>query len=516
MASGRIRLSGTETLRTSPPAAKDGCGGIVGFIRKDRKQIMANKEQFKRLIVFFASLVIIMCESLSFSFVWHNIYNSHFGERIGEQFFFWQKGNFLLIFVYMLVYAIFTRSFNGFRIGYLKTAGLIGSQILGLIATNAVTYLQISLIGRSLVNVLPLVLLTAYQSIIAAIWAFGANFVHARIYPPRRMIIVYGNTNARDLVTKMSSRVDKYLICSSISITEKLEVIKERILDFEAVIICDVPAELRNQILKFTYDKSIRTYITPKISDVIIRGADEIHLFDTPLLLSRNLGLTFEQRIIKRFLDLTLSLICLVIASPFMLITALAIKLYDGGPVLYSQERFTLNRKVFKVYKFRSMIVDAEKDGVARLAKQKDDRITPVGKIIRKIRFDELPQLFNIIKGDMSFVGPRPERPEIAKQYEESIPEFKYRLKAKAGLTGYAQVLGKYNTTPYDKLKLDLMYIENQSLLLDLKIMLQTLKTIFIPDSTEGVTSDTAAPADSRKITPVSETAQDYEYSSNK
>lgn len=463
---------------------------------------MTNKEQFKRLIVFFASLVIIFCVSMSFSFVWHNLYNTHFGEKIGETYFFWQKGNFLLVCVYMLVYAIFSKSFNGFRIGYLKTGGLIGSQILGLIATNAVTYLQISLLGRALVSVVPMLLLTVYQSVIAAIWAVGANYVYSKIYPPRRMIIVYGNTNARDLVAKMSSRVDKYLICSSISIAEDLEVIKERILDYEAVIICDVPSQIRNQILKFTYDKSIRTYMTPKISDVIIRGADEINLFDTPLLLSRNLGLTFEQRVIKRIMDLIMAVICLAVLSPFMLITALAIKLYDKGPVLYSQERLTLNGKVFKVYKFRSMIVDAEKDGVARLAKQKDDRITPIGKFIRKIRFDELPQLINILKGDMSFVGPRPERPSIAEQYEKDIPEFKYRLKAKAGLTGYAQVMGKYNTTPYDKLKLDLMYIEQQSVFLDIRILLLTLKTIFIPESTEGVSADTAAPSDSHKVEP--------------
>lgn len=465
---------------------------------------MTNKEQFKRLIVYIASFVIIFCMAFCFIFVWHNLYNTNFGEKIGEDYFFWQKGNVLLLVVYMLIYTVFTKSFNGFRIGYLKTAGLIGSQILGLLATNFVTYLQLSLLGRSLVDVLPIILLTVYQILLAAIWSAGANYVYSKIYPPRKMIIVYGNTNARDLVTKMSARVDKYMICSSVSITEDLETIKEKILDFEAVIICDVPSNLRNQILKFTYDKSIRTYITPKISDVILRGSEEIHLFDTPLLLSRNLGLSFEQRVLKRAMDLVMAVICFVIALPFMLITALAIKLYDRGPVLYSQERLTLNGKIFKVYKFRSMIVDAEKDGVARLAKDNDSRITPVGKVIRKIRFDELPQLLNILKGDMSFVGPRPERPEIAKQYEETIPEFSYRLKAKAGLTGYAQVMGKYNTTPYDKLKLDLMYIQQQSIVLDVRILLLTLKTIFIPDSTEGVTSDTAQ-TDSHKLTPKSE-----------
>jgi lipopolysaccharide/colanic/teichoic acid biosynthesis glycosyltransferase len=178
--------------------------------------------------------------------------------------------------------------------------------------------------------------------------------------------------------------------------------------------------------------------------------------------------------------------VMLVVLLPFMLITALIIKLYDGGPVFYSQVRLTINGRKFRVLKFRSMVTDAEKGG-ARLEAENDDRITPVGKVIRKIRFDELPQLFNILKGDMSFVGPRPERTELAEKYELTMPEFKYRLKVKAGLTGYAQVMGKYNTTPYDKLKLDLMYIERQSFRLDMKLLLMTVKIVFIPDATEGV-----------------------------
>jgi lipopolysaccharide/colanic/teichoic acid biosynthesis glycosyltransferase len=300
------------------------------------------------------------------------------------------------------------------------------------------------------------------------------------------MIIVYGNTNARDLVTKMSSRVDKYMICSSVSITEDLETIKEKILDFEAVIICDVPSNLRNQILKFTYDKSIRTYITPKISDVILRGSEEIHLFDTPLLLSRNLGLSFEQRVIKRAMDLVMALICFVIASPFMLVTALAIKLYDRGPVLYSQERLTLDGKIFKVYKFRSMKVRGS-DEEYQMTRKDDDRVTPVGNIIRNIHFDEIPRIFNILKGDMSFVGPRPETPEIAAQYTEIVPEFDFRLKVKGGLTGLAQVYGKYNTNPYDKLKLDLEYINNYSFWRDIKLILLTFKILFEKENTEGL-----------------------------
>ena len=243
---------------------------------------------------------------------------------------------------------------------------------------------------------------------------------------------------------------------------------------------------MRNPILKFCFDQNKRTYITPKISDIILNGTEAIHLFDSPLMLSRNRGLTIEQRFVKRTMDIVLSLIALLISSPVLLLIAVAIKLHDRGPVFYKQERWTRDGEIFKIIKFRSMRIDSEADG-AQLAKKDDSRITPVGRVIRRIHFDELPQLFNILKGEMSFVGPRPEREEIANEYETVIPEFSFRLKVKAGLTGYAQVYGKYNTTPYDKLKLDLTYIETYSFWLDLKLMLMTFKIIFQKENTEGI-----------------------------
>ena len=191
---------------------------------------------------------------------------------------------------------------------------------------------------------------------------------------------------------------------------------------------------------------------------------------------------------IKRALDIAFSTIALIVSSPVFVITAVAIKAVDGGPVFYRQRRLTKNGKLFDVLKFRSMRVDAEKDGVARLSTgENDDRITPIGRIIRKCRIDELPQLICILSGDMSIVGPRPERPEIAMEYEKELPEFALRLQAKAGLTGYAQVYGKYNTTPYDKLQMDLMYIAHPSIIEDFKIVFATVKILFMPESTEGV-----------------------------
>ena len=231
-------------------------------------------------------------------------------------------------------------------------------------------------------------------------------------------------------------------------------------------------------------------YIKPKISDTIIRGGKTIQLMNIPVYRCKRSDGNLVYLFTKRLFDIVLSLIGIIVLSPVFFAIAVAIRLDDHGPVFYKQKRLTINGKVFEILKFRSMRVDAEKDGVARLAGDDDDRITKVGKFIRKLRLDELPQIFNILSGSMSIVGPRPERPEIAAEYEKHTPEFALRLQVKAGLTGYAQVYGKYNTPPYDKLQMDLMYIANQSLLEDLRLILMTLKIIFIPSSTEGISAD--------------------------
>lgn len=301
-------------------------------------------------------------------------------------------------------------------------------------------------------------------------------------------MLVSGIYPVDDITHKFNMRKDKYDIVKSMNISEGIEKIYEECLgNYDGVIIWDVPSQYRNGLVKYCYGRNIRIYVMPKITDVLLKGSTQLHLFDTPVLLLREYAIKVEQRAIKRVIDIVLSLLLIILSSPVMLITAIAIKLYDGGPVLYKQVRCTQNRREFKIMKFRSMRVDAEKDGVARLASKNDSRITPIGKFIRKCRIDELPQLFNILVGDMAFIGPRPERPEIIAQYLEEMPEFAFRMKVKAGLAGYAQVYGKYNTTPYDKLKLDLTYIENYSVWLDIKLMLLTVKILFTPDSTEGV-----------------------------
>ena len=453
---------------------------------------MKNYEQYKRIIRFFTAVAILTVEIGVYWIAWPY----YFSQEAGTPFF--RRGDWLMAAVYAILLLFFSRMYGGLRIGYLERGNVLYSQILSVSLVNLITYLQIALLAKRFLNLIPFLLMFACQAVLICIWTFLADRLFEKLFPPRQMLLVYGNRPSLTLMDKMNCRKDRYRIKQVVHINDGVERIQSMIPSYDAVVICDVPSPVRNQLLKFCYGRSIRVYMTPKISDILVRSAEDVNLFDTPLIMSRNGRISIEQAVAKRLMDIVISGIALVIASPFMLVTALAVKLQDGGPVLYRQNRLTEGGREFYVNKFRSMRVDAEKDGVARLASAGDSRITPVGNIIRKIRFDELPQLFNILAGDMSIVGPRPERPEIAAQYEEEMPEFRYRLRVKAGLTGYAQVYGKYNTTPYDKLKLDLHYIQNYSLMLDVKLMIQTVKILFMKESTEGIAADqtTAARVD--------------------
>lgn len=453
---------------------------------------MNKRDQYKRLFSFGASIILLGFLTVFFAFIWYRYYS----ETIILPYY--RRGNWVVIAIYTILTMIFFKAYGGFKVGYLKKTDMFYSQMLSIICVNIITYFQISLIGRDFMKGFPIVYLTVAELVFIFFWNAFIDRIYFLIYPPRRLIILYGSRQAASLVMKMSTRVDKYMICESVNIGdfENEAEVKKHIMKYDGVIICDIPAKSRNDYMKFCFQNDIRAYIVPKISDIILRGAEDIRLFDTPLILCRNCGLTVEQRFIKRTADIIISLFMIILFSPVMLIVALAVKLCDGGDIIYRQKRLTIDNREFYIYKFRSMIADAEKSGVPQLAKDYDNRITPVGKIIRSCRIDELPQLFNILKGDMSIVGPRPERPELVREYEKTIPEFGYRLKVKAGLTGYAQVIGTYDTTPYDKLKMDLMYIENYSFRLDLQLMLMTLKTMFFPNKTNAETEKEVLGAD--------------------
>lgn len=452
------------------------------------------REQYKRLIKMSFAAIMLLGLCLIYAIVWIEYYNDAILQMP-----FYRRGNWVMVLIYGILLAFFLHTYGGFKIGYLKNGNLIYSQIISVLFANVLTYLQIAVIDRRFVNPVYLLPMTVAEIFFIVLWTLLFQMVYLGLFPPKRMIFIEGDRDDYHLIDKMKSRNDKYQICKVISYKCGMEQIKKMIMQYDVVVLGDMPSHERNLLLKYCYMSGIRSYSVPKISDVLLRSSDEFTLFDTPLMLSRNMGLSIEQRWMKRIEDIVVALLMLLLFSPVFVIAAVSIKCTDHGPIFYRQERLTKDGQRFMIYKFRTMVVDAEKLSGPVLASEKDTRILPIGRILRATRLDELPQILNILKGEMSVVGPRPERPNLADEIEKVLPEFSYRLKVKAGLTGYAQVYGKYNTTCYDKLKLDLMYIRKYSLLLDLKLILMTPKVMFLKESTEGVKNNSDVPQKQEK-----------------
>ena len=379
----------------------------------------SKREDYKRFVVFCLASLIIIAQTAIFAYVWYDFYSSLILKP------FWRKGNWVLILIYALIYLMFAKLYGGLKVGYLKRIDVFYSLTLASICTNVVTYFQITLINRWFLAAGPIIEMTLVQIVVTILWIWGSRFIYSRLYGARRLLVIYGDRDPGDVIHKMNTRKDKYDISGKVHIREGEEKIHAMMEDYEGVIIWDLPSQIRNKYLKYCFSHSIRCYMSPKISDIILLGTDRIHLFDTPLLMCRNQGLSMEQRAAKRLLDIVVSGLGIIVSSPIMLIIAIAVKAYDGGPVFYLQDRLTYRGKEFRIRKFRSMCVDSEKNG-ARLASKHDSRITPVGHVLRNLHLDELPQLFNVFAGDMSLVGPRPERDMIMQEYEQEIPEFHY------------------------------------------------------------------------------------------
>lgn len=444
---------------------------------------MRQSRAFRRIVILLLIAINIVAQTLIFWYFW----NTYYGEEINREFFF--KGHLVMLFMYALMFTVFCNVYGAFKLGSLQYSNIVFSQLLALLFTNFIIYLQISLLTSELVNPAHLIGMSFDNALCCLIWSALAMCIYRWLYPPRDLLLIYSDRDPDNLVSKIKTRQDKYKIKESMHCDEDWEKLTYAIKKHQAVVLCDIPSGKRNKIIKYCYMMDKRAYITPKISDIIIIGSEQNNMFDSPLLVTKVRGLKWEEAFVKRLIDIVISLILCVPTVVVTIVVAVGNLIWDRGPIFYTQPRLTQNGKVFKILKFRSMKVDSEKDG-ARLAAKDDDRITKVGKVLRATHLDELPQVFNILMGQMSVVGPRPERPEIAEEYEKEIPEFKFRLKMKAGLTGYAQIYGKYNTTPYDKLKLDLHYIQHYKVRMDVQLILMTFKIMFLKENTEGVEKD--------------------------
>lgn len=406
-------------------------------------------------------------------------------------YFYYSNGYIVFFVLYLALYVVFAKLFGSLDLGGTTTTDLFISNSLTLLFCNFFIYVVLCLITLRIIPLWPILLLQVIGMFFTALLLTFEDSFLRKYYPPARFICIYGEEH-EDLIGKLNNPKDLSMsIVKTISIKDikykELDVIFRNI---DGIITLDVHHPDKKKLFKVCYKKRLMIYDMPSITDMLIASGEILHTVDTPIIKVNKFGPNQFERIIKRIIDIIGSFTLLVITSPIMLITAIAIKTNDGGSIFYKQSRLTKDGKEFKIIKFRSMVMNAEdKTGVV-FAKVDDDRITKVGKIIRKFRIDELPQMFNILKGEMSFVGPRPERIEIYDEVTKTMPEFDYRLCVKAGLTGYAQIYGKYNTTLRDKLLLDLYYIEKYSLVEDIKLLILTFKVIFKADSTEGVKNE--------------------------
>lgn len=440
---------------------------------------MNRKQRTRDSVILLINALIVAVNGLLFYECWYHFYH--------DTVYFYQRGNWLILCIYISCVVFFNYLYGGFKLGLSKIGELVFSNMLSNLFALAVIFIQASLVSKSFVPLSGF----GWMYLIETIYAIGINIIankgFYRIFSPLNCLLIYQG-NLDDISIRMQRyHSDYYAIRKKIQLERSGQINKDVLTQYDCVFISGLSEADAAMIINMTYGLTMPVFVVPTYAQLIIKSAQEQHLIDVPIFKANRFGPTQFSKIIKRVFDIVFSLVLLIITSPLFIFVALAIKLEDHGPIIYRQTRLTQYGRCFDIFKFRSMRVDAEKAGQAQLAKVHDDRITKVGRFIRACRMDELPQLVNILKGDMSVVGPRPERPEIAEKISKDLPEFSYRLKVKSGLTGYAQVYGKYNTQLKDKLLFDLFYIENYSLILDMKIVLMTIKTIFSKESTEGV-----------------------------
>ena len=448
---------------------------------------MTSQEE-NRTVTQVASLIETVLMTGTFAMVWLLYYNDAAFRSHRT------LGAICSIFVWFVLYLKFCKTYRAFKIASSSIGETAFTQFLSIGFSDLILYVASCLIARRYVDVLPGSAAVLVQVAVSFVWAMKAKQYFLKHVQPQDCLLIYDRSisnkefiTGRNFASKLEQRYGHlFNICEGYPVNEVDNLVLDAIAKYPVIFLYELPLEKRSLITRYCVDTGKRIYITPTVEDIIARGYDVKHFINTPLFAYNGSFKTNQTYFGKRTFDVVFSLIMLIVASPIMLITAMAVKFEDGGDIFFRQARVTQGGKVFNVLKFRSMIMDAEKDGKPLPCVAGDSRITKVGKFIRLTRIDELPQIFNILSGNMSWVGPRVERIEHVDLFTKEIPEFSYRLRVKGGLTGYAQIYGKYNTSAHDKLLLDLLYIEQQSFLMDLRILFLTVKTVFTPEATEG------------------------------
>ena len=492
----------------------------MGTIKSKNEKIMSEKNYQERYLrstknaykMMWVSLYRFAFDIVLFYLAWIWFRYESFTDLNSKGF----RYNYLMTIIYAFVLYIFKKTYSANLIGYSRIRTIAQAQWISQVFSIVITYVGVSVAWQRFRVPWIFIVLLLIQLLIDVLWAYYATEYFYTINPSIRTLLVYRNEVDRMRFGAIKGKpIERlYKITESLRFDGKFEEIEDVLENYDAVFVAGVNSPCRNEILKYCKRTGMPGFFLPHVGDAIMREAVHVKSFDSPVLYVNRTIVDPIYAFVKRAFDIVVSGFALIILSPIIIVTALTVKIYDHGPILYRQTRLTKEGKTFRILKFRSMRVDAEKDGVARLSSGDDDtRITPIGRFIRKCRIDELPQLINIFKGDMSVVGPRPERPEIAEQYYQTVPDFKLRLQVKAGLTGYAQVYGKYNTDPYEKLEFDLLYINQMNLMTDIQLCFATFFVLFQSESTSGIAE---GQTNALKTNKHSKILYDYEKSSEK
>lgn len=388
--------------------------------------------------------------------------------------------------------------YGGYAVGKKKSKPIISSMSLATLTTDLVTYVQLQIMnvnenansslelaGRDLPW---LFLCMALQVLLIIFWVRLGNNFYFTINPPKRCLVILGHPSEKEAICRkigvyhLQWKVDRIIMWNDPRV-------RRAITNADVVFLGSLPTQAKLDMLNNCYELHRDVLCKAQLQDIMLSNATQVVVDDAPFLEMSYTKITLSQRIIKRGMDIVFSALVLILLSPLLALIALCIHLEDSGPVVFSQSRITVSGKEFTIHKFRTMRTDSDGRFPHMSATKDDPRITRVGRFLRQFRLDELLQFWNILKGDMTLVGPRPEMLENVQKYKVELPAFAYREKMKAGLTGYAQIEGRYNTTPEDKLMLDLMYIESFSIWLDVKLIFRTLTVFFKRDSTQGFDS---------------------------
>lgn len=411
---------------------------------------------------------------------------------------------------FIVLLLLFMQLYRSFDIEREQSRHIIYSALISCIVADIGAYLELLVMNFNEANrssLLPegndlicLAIALGLQLVWIMLFTRSSKFLSYRMTEPRKCcVITSGDVQSAHILSKLSTYKKRYLVTAVLTAdTPELET---RIENYDHIFLYDLPRGQRTELIEHCYKIGKPVHYGMELMDVIALGGIHDILDDTPFIAIDKCSLTLEQRIVKRTMDILFSVAALIVTSPILLICAIAIRLEDGGSVIFRQKRATRGGEIFEIYKFRTMRPNAQSDNQS--ATDDDARITKVGAFLRRYRLDELPQFVNILKGEMSVVGPRPEMLSNIEHYTHDLPEFSYRLRVKAGLTGYAQIAGKYNTLPRDKVLLDLMYIENYSLWEDIKLIFKTVTVFYKKSSTEAfhapATPKNAAPETDRE-----------------